>query len=110
MGANLDRYSTVRDSERGEKGKLGDGSVERDHVMSFMTFGRNEVEAVRRDEGNNSLGTGKEVTRAAPQTQIRILEDASASPVGEAPPAYEVAGVSLKQDDKSLLGTIGCGG
>lgn len=112
MGANLDRYSTVRDPERGkmgEMGKLGDGHVERDHVMSFMTFGGSEVETVRRDEGN-SLGTGNMVTRAVPQSQTRTLEGAGASPVGEAPPAYEAAGVSPKQDDKSPLGTMGLGG
>ena len=56
MGANLDRYSTVRDPERGEMemvmGKQGDGDAGRDHVMSFMTFGGSEVEMVRRAEGS----------------------------------------------------------
>ncbi|KAJ5886502.1 uncharacterized protein N7473_009176 [Penicillium subrubescens] len=48
MGANLDRYSTIRDPERGEVkgGKKSDAGQE--HVMSFMTFGGSEFEMVQR--------------------------------------------------------------
>jgi hypothetical protein len=104
MGANLDRYSTVRDPEPGEMGKQGDWDVERDHVMSFMIFGRSKVEMVRRDEGSSQVNGA---TRAVPQT--RTLEDVGASPVSEAPPAYEAGGVSPKQDDKSPSSTMGLG-
>lgn len=101
MGANLDRYSTVRDPERGEMGRLGERDAEPEHVMSFMTFKGSEVEMVRRDEGSSQVN---EATRAVPQTRAR--EDA---PVGEAPPAYEAGGVSPKQDDKSPSSTVGRG-
>lgn len=92
-------------------GKQGDWDVERDHVMSFMTFGGSEVEMVRRDEGS-SLGTGNGngAMRAVPQTQTRTLEDVGASPVGEALPAYEAGGVSPKQDEKVSAGYDGTGG
>ena len=60
----------------------------------------------------NENGNGNGATRVVPQTQTRTLEDLGASPVCEAPPAYEVGDVLPKQDDKSPSGTmrLGLGG
>jgi hypothetical protein len=116
MGANLDRYSTIRDPERGEAkgGKTSDAGQE--HVMSFMTFGGSEFEMVQR-RGSGSPGQcgsnereGGSVSSASRSMPRVVLEDFGASPIGEAPPAYDAQGVaSPKQDDKSPTGTIGLG-
>jgi hypothetical protein len=122
MGANLDRYSTVRDPERGEVkgGKNSDPGQE--HVMSFMTFGGSEFEMVQRGgssspgQRNGGSGSGSNerevgsVSSASRSVPGIVLEDVGASPIGEAPPAYDAGGVaSPKQDDKSPSGTIGLG-
>jgi hypothetical protein len=114
--ANLDRYSTVRDPERAGKGKRSVGDPGQEHVMSFMTFGGSTHEIGRRSGSspgrvNGSVSNGGEsgsATRLKPETEI-VLEMVGASPVGEALPAYEAGGVSLKGDDKSPAGTMGLG-
>lgn len=124
MGANLDRYSTVRDPEYGEVkgGKKSDSGQE--HVMSFMTFGGSEFEMVLRrgfgspGQGNGGSGSvpannereGGSVSSASRSVPRAVLEDFGASPIGEAPPAYDAQGVaSPKQDNKFRSGTIGSG-
>lgn len=114
--ANLDRYSTVRDPERGGKEKRSVGDPGQEHVMSFMTFGGSTHEIGQRSGSspgrvNGSVSDGGEsgsATRLKPETEI-VLEMVGASPVGEALPAYEAGGVSLKGDDndKSPAGTMG---
>lgn len=119
MGANLDRYSPVRDPERGEVkgGKKSDSGQE--HVMSFMTFGGSEFEMVQRTgsssprQGNaesvrSNEKEGGSVSSASGSVPGIVLKDVDASPIGEAPPAYDAQGVaSPKQDDKSPSKTVG---
>ncbi|KAJ5377691.1 uncharacterized protein N7496_005100 [Penicillium cataractarum] len=113
MGANLDRYSTIRDPERGgkEKGEKSDSG--QDHVMSFMTFGGSEVEMVQRvpssGQVNGLVGNAGENVNAQRLVSGNVLQDVGASPIREAPPAYDAGGVSPKQDEKSPSGTIGLG-
>lgn len=110
MGANLDLYSTVRDPERAERGKKSDSGQE--HVMSFMTFGGSEVEVVqgRSSPGrvNGPVSIAGENVSAQRVVSENVLQ-VGASPIGEAPPAYEAGGVSPKQDEKSPSGMIGLG-
>ncbi|KAJ5153028.1 uncharacterized protein N7482_009506 [Penicillium canariense] len=105
MGANLDRYSTVHDTDHGEKGKKNDKPQE--HVMSFMTFGGTEFEMVQRGRSGQRHGSGRngrETATALQSVPSTGVEEDCSSRMDDAPPAYDAGGVSPKQDEKSPIG------